>query len=504
MLVPCLGCSEVLNANFDAASDDPPKQKQPTGASCTPEIVPVEHAAPPGCVAKAAVEDVATPDDDDCDGLTGAHVWNTTFGGDFSLSGSRARVSSKDELLVATARAGARPMSGLALSQLQDESVEWTNGWSTNGILRSLSVSADDTSLLLGAFYSPIDFGNGNFDTGGYTRFAWATFDDSGALRGAQMLSGPSATNSTHGGDTLALSGNRFGIFASSYTDVALKGGGELSKGSLFLVVDRDAELLSSMAWSPREESASSPLVVWDGARGRCDEIFAIGTTIGDVDFGSATSISLHPPTGGAWLFVMKLEPTDGSNYRVSDAQLLVPVTGGDMHRLAIASDGTIVVAASVAEELGELALGGECSKYQPQNEEVLLARLGPDLECRESVILDSTIGPRQAVDLALDSNDNLLLLASEYGYVQLLKLTPELEPIWKRSPSSLSNAKFISGDFASVVVDREDNVLVAGECRAYPSLDGEDVSPKCTGDLDIGGGPMESNGSQFAVVYRP
>jgi hypothetical protein len=261
------------------------------------------------------VEDCATPEDEDCDGLSpackGNLLWSRRFGGAQDQIGQSIAVDEAGAVLVAghfyaSVDFGAGPLSsaGYEDSFLCKLDAAGNSLWSRrfggpgDQLANSVAVDGSGAAFVAGVFAGSIDFGGGPLTSNGGLDVFLAKFDAAGNLVWSKRFG--DASDQTANGIAVDGSGN---VIVGGYFYGTIDfGGAPLTNvnGENGFIAKLDTN--GSPVWS-KSFHGNGDQVMSGIAASSTGEVFATGRFFGSADFGGGDL----PSAGGADAFLVKL-----------------------------------------------------------------------------------------------------------------------------------------------------------------------------------------------------
>jgi hypothetical protein len=370
------------------------------------------------------VENCATPQDEDCDGLApacqGALLWAERFGDGAPQLGQRVAVDNAGNILIVGRTSGAVDLGGgpilpnsLFMAKLDaDGHHVWSKGFQNSaGTCRSVAVDSSGNVFATGFFYDSIDFGGGPFSAAGNGVPAMFVVKLDG--NGNHLWSKPYGESSypptpgdTGYGPSLAVDSAGDVLLSGFFFSAVDLGGGSLpSAGGSDLFLAKLSGLDGGHVWSQRFGDGGDQYSVRVAVDGM-DNVVVAGGFAGAMDFGGGSL----PSAGTSDMFVAKLGP--GGNYLWSTRWGSAGATIG-AEDLAIGGGGEVLVTGFLA---GSVAVGSATLKSKGARD-VFAAKLDMDGNYSWSQSFGASGGTAVHTTLAVDGGGNVVLTGGVNGF---------------------------------------------------------------------------------------
>jgi hypothetical protein len=303
------------------------------------------------------VENCATPEDEDCDGLApacqGKLLWAERFGDAGYQDAKGLAVDGAGNVLIVGEVNGSLDFGGgpipppafFVVKLDPAGALVWSRGFSGTGACKVVAVDSGGSVLVTGSFHGSIDFGGGPLTAGSNANSSMfvVKLDQSG-----QHVWSKSFGDGAEGTGIALDSAGDLLLTGSFHASLDLGGGPLLSAGNHDYFVAKLGGDSGQHKWSERfgEPGVNAEVhVAVDGM----DGVLLAGSFAGALDFGAQTLASV----GSADLFVAKLDPAGVPLWstRWGTAGMFIGATG-----LAASGDGGTLVTGFLA---GSVDVGG-------------------------------------------------------------------------------------------------------------------------------------------------
>jgi hypothetical protein len=493
---------------------------------CTPDLAEACYGGPPGtegkgpCVGGVKVcnasgigfgpcageilpsfESCATEADENCDavGCVGVTAGALSLGESAAQAGAAVAVFS-DVVAVAGSSSGPMKLGGSETTELGDPGIDdtflakfdtslsplWSHRFSdSSGHGIAFAPKSGDV-VLVGSARGDVDFGGGALPSAGpaHQDAFVARFSAAGAHRSSQRYGdGPgdqraNAVAALGNGDAV-ITGELSGeLDCKNGTTLKSAGGADIFVGR----IDETSKLIWCKRFGDAAEQQGTAVAVAPGG-----DVLVAGSFSGSIDFGDGPRIA----AGQTFLFVARFSPTGEIVWsKAYGSQGYARATG-----VAVDPGGDILITGYFK---GLLKFTNKDKHEADKDEDVFLARLDPDGNHRWSLTFGDALD-QKALGVSVDAAGNALIAGSYAGDIDfsvnpplaagsglnvfIAKLDPEGKSIWARGLGG-------SGDQigAAVVADRLGAAWVIGSYA---------------GDIDFGGGPIQTAGATDAFLLK-
>jgi hypothetical protein len=376
----------------------------------------------------------------------------------------------------------------VAGAQAQDPVHLWSMDFGNNEFQYAYDVAVDDSNnvVVVGGFYGEINFGCVVLERTVSTNAFVAKFDENGGCLWAKQFGDAARQAATH------VATDRLGniIVAGSFEGTVDFGGGELSSSGGFNMVLAKLDAQGNHVWSRRFGDADQLTLgeIKGIAVGDSSDIVITGAFAGTLDFGGAVLTS----AGGLDMFLAKLDGDGNHQWSQSYGAAAQQYPRG----VAIDGQGNVV---ATGDFNGQVDFGGGTlvntsasdvfvAKFDSSGNHLWSSRYGNanagDYHRAQGVAVDGAGNIVITGDYEgdIDFGGGVLAGAGEYD-VFVAKLAPSGAHMWSQGFGD-EDEDYVKG----IAVDDSANVVVTGHFY---------------GDIEFGGGPISSGGSNDIFLAK-
>jgi hypothetical protein len=419
------------------------------------------------------VEDCATPEDEDCDGLSpackGQLLWAKRFGDMERQDGEHIAVDGAGNVVIVGEGSGSVDFgggpvdpSGLYVAKLDpDGNHLWSKGFTGVGACRAVAVDSANNVLITGSFSGSIDFGGSALlqSAPGYSMFA-AKLDANGAHVWSKVFGG------TAYGESVAVDGAGNVLLSGWFSAAVDFGGGPLVSAGDFDFFLAKLDSSGHHVWSKRFGDGGSQSLI-KVAVDSAGDVFASGGFAGAVDFGDGLLTS----TGSSDMFVAKFTASGNHLWSTRWGGVGAFMGAGE---LAVDGSGSVLVTGFLA---GTVDTGnGTLMGMGMLSQGVFAAKL----DAGGKHLWSKSFGPTAAENhygVAVDGSGNVHLTGDVIGVADfgngpingaggedalVVKLDPAGGYVWARTFGDVQDQ---AGN--GIALDAAGNVLVVGTFRS-------------------------------------